>query len=180
MLSVELTYVSPPSLSSTPSASLPSPTSPSLFFSSLSASRFLSFSPYPYISLSLSNPFHTDAPSRPAWQEWWDVSTRYYTYPNILHCEQGGWVGGRAGREVVGFEKEVGCSYKTKQKRTLDLIWKLNNGPVCIHFLYFVSCLVSKLGTCSFIDSWQILWLNYSIMQFLNQRKFPGLYWWCD
>lgn len=85
MLSVKLTFFSPPSLSLTllPLCLLPqSPLFLPLFL-------FSSSSP------SLSCPFHTDAPSRPAWQEWWDVSNRYYTYPNILHCKQGDWLGGR-------------------------------------------------------------------------------------
>lgn len=76
---------------------------------------------------------------------------------------EAGWVGGQG--ENSCFWKEVGCSYKTK-KTYLNPIWKLNNGPVCIHFLYFVPCLVSKLGRRSFIDNWQILWLSYSIMPF--------------
>lgn len=61
--------------------------SPSFFF--LMSSLLL---PPPFL---LSCSFHTDAPSRPAWQEWWDVSSRYYNYPNILHCKQGYWLGGR-------------------------------------------------------------------------------------
>ena len=72
-----------------PSASLLSASSP---VSSSLSSLSLPFSASSFPSLSC--PFHTDAPSRPAWKEWWDVSTRYYTYPNIFTPQAGrlaGW-----------------------------------------------------------------------------------------
>lgn len=142
MLSVKLTYVSPPSLSSTLLllCLLPRFLLSSLLSLCFARSLFFTLSLSP--SLSLSNPFHTDAPSRPAWQEWWDVSNRYNAYPNILHCEQGGWVGGGVAGcwEKYLFRKEVkwrsGTWYSHDNKYS-NLFLKLKNG------LFF--CVIASL-----------------------------------
>lgn len=52
---------------------------------------------------------------------------------------EAGWVGGQG--ENSCFWKRSGMHLQDKTKTYLDLIWKLNNGPVCIHFSVF--CVMS-------------------------------------
>lgn len=109
---------------------------------------------------SLSCLLHTDAPSRPAWQEWWDVSTRYYTHPNIFTLQAGrlaGWERIRGDRN----RKTTAIQRGSALKKT----WAIFR-PVRIQFFFFKTSLYqgcSGGGLCHLhLNGRAVLnWLTY-------------------